>query len=1216
MNIKNKVVTVLALAVFVLPGVSFAASITGTQSAASLKAEIAALLAEVQQLEAQLSAQGQMMTTGTAAPSLAVSIDPSTPSVGTVVMNTTGNTLGVFRFSNPQSTEAIKVTSLILTNTVSAPAITPLASFSNVGLWNGSTELGIAAAPVLVGSSKAGAAVYSYTFNFATPVIIPAGSSIALTVKGDAGSYTNGGVTDDSINQFSIASNNAVIAFGATSNASAVVTVTNAVAYPQTLLRTVLNVIGQSVSTMPPSSFQKIGSVTLTANAAGDVVVKSLKLTFGGNSYNSAFLNSVELRDPSGNDIVSVDQFAEVGITSNGIAWIFDSTSHSLIISAGSSYTMTLWGDLSKLSVVANQVQSITATIQSTGDVSYYDGTNSSAILVNLSANQVPITVVNLSGSTSSVPRPTVRLSTTATTIAVNALTNITWSATNATACTPSGFGSSLFPATAGTVSFVANTPGTYTLSVTCTGPGGTSAPASVTITVTGATTVVPTATISATPTTVTANPSSGAQPITLTWSSTNATACAIWGTNGYNDNGAWGKDGLAPSGSMAVGPYALATSSYTALYRIYCTGPGGTSQTASATVTVNPAPASTPLLSIASVSGLQSSYQVGQSISFTLNGVQLPSDKPADSSDGFNVQASLSANGGLSNINGVNGAYNSATGLWNVTLLAPSTPGTYALSVALYCANTNASCYAQYANAATQVSKSFTLTISPTVTPTQQVPVITTISPNQGTGNNTAVTIYGTNLTGATAVDFYNSSNQEVASAAQFSVASNGQSLSLVLGGAFSGMVGVGTYQVKVVTPGGTSNGLNFTLIPQAAPAAQLSISPSSITIGSGNPMATVTVTNAGASGSTLNWVLAGTPGGISASPQSGTLGAGASQQVTFTYSSSATPTGSTPEGLYFYPVSAISSTGNNGTPAILSVTVTSPQPVQPTYNGTVNVTLDPSTPTNTGTITAGQKGVAFAKMDIGATGGSINLQSLSVVTNNAATMSALSNIKIYNGSTLLGSVAGLTPNPSVSGSSVNIFLSPSLALASGQSVALTIVADVASTASGSFTVGIGGGGGYYSTWNTSGSVYGNSLTVAAAASAAPSISQVQGLTATATGGSVALSWSRASASAGVGVYDIYRSTSSGFTPNLWNMIVQTGGNSYTDSGLTVGAYYYAVAAQDINGVIGTPSAQASVIVTSAQSSAADNSNQTAIIAQSLQNALSQLEALLKSLQ
>jgi hypothetical protein len=135
--------------------------------------------------------------------------------------------------------------------------------------------------------------------------------------------------------------------------------------------------------------------------------------------------------------------------------------------------------------------------------------------------------------------------------------------------------------------------------------------------------------------------------------------------------------------------------------------------------------------------------------------------------------------------------------------------------------------------------------------------------------------------------------------------------------------------YNITCTGPGGTSTPASATVTVNAAPVVstpQLSVSPTSITLGSANPTATVTVTNTGAAASTLSWVLAGYPGGLSVSPQGGTLSSGKSQQVTFTYSSSTTPTGNMPDSLYFYPVSGISGSGNNGTPVVVSLTVTAP--------------------------------------------------------------------------------------------------------------------------------------------------------------------------------------------------------------------------------------------------------------------------------------------------
>ena len=153
--------------------------------------------------------------------------------------------------------------------------------------------------------------------------------------------------------------------------------------------------------------------------------------------------------------------------------------------------------------------------------------------------------------------------------------------------------------------------------------------------------------------------------------------------------------------------------------------------------------------------------------------------------------------------------------------------------------------------------------------------------------------------------------------------------------------------------------------------------------------------------------------------------------------------------------------------------------------------------------------------------------------------------------------------------------------------------------------------------------------------------IPQVQNLIATVSGTSVSLSWSPVTAS-GVWGYNVYRSTSSGFTPNATNNGIAsvTGGTSYADTGLTAGTYYYVVAAMDGNGnILGTASAQvsASVIVLTPiiktpiivspvspvriapllndNVSATNTVSQTAVMLQSLQGVLDQLNAALKSL-
>ena len=87
--------------------------------------------------------------------------------------------------------------------------------------------------------------------------------------------------------------------------------------------------------------------------------------------------------------------------------------------------------------------------------------------------------------------------------------------------------------------------------------------------------------------------------------------------------------------------------------------------------------------------------------------------------------------------------------------------------------------------------------------------------------------------------------------------------------------------------------------------------------------------------------------------------------------------------------------------------------------------------------------------------------------------------------------------------------------------------------------------------------------------------------LTASGLLGSATLSWGAATDDVGVVGYDVYRSTTSGFTPGAANRIAQPPGTGYSDAGLGAGTYFYRVAARDQAGNIGPPSNEASATVT-----------------------------------
>ncbi|MGA8110582.1 MAG: beta-propeller fold lactonase family protein, partial [Acidobacteriaceae bacterium] len=160
--------------------------------------------------------------------------------------------------------------------------------------------------------------------------------------------------------------------------------------------------------------------------------------------------------------------------------------------------------------------------------------------------------------------------------ITLGAGATLTWSSTNATACTASGAWSGTQP-TSGSATESPTAAGTDTYTLTCTGAGG-SANQSATLTV--AAPAAPTTLISVSPATITLG--AGA---TLTWSSTNATACTA--------SGAW-SGSQSTSGTAMETPTATGTDSY----MLTCSGPGG-SASSTATLTVN-APAPTVTIAVA----------------------------------------------------------------------------------------------------------------------------------------------------------------------------------------------------------------------------------------------------------------------------------------------------------------------------------------------------------------------------------------------------------------------------------------------------------------------------------------------------------------------------------------------------------------------------------------------------------------------------------------
>ncbi len=79
---------------------------------------------------------------------------------------------------------------------------------------------------------------------------------------------------------------------------------------------------------------------------------------------------------------------------------------------------------------------------------------------------------------------------------------------------------------------------------------------------------------------------------------------------------------------------------------------------------------------------------------------------------------------------------------------------------------------------------------------------------------------------------------------------------------------------------------------------------------------------------------------------------------------------------------------------------------------------------------------------------------------------------------------------------------------------------------------------------------------------------------------GSVSLAWNASTDNTGVAIYNIHRSTSSGFVPSAANRIGQTTATSYDAAGVAAGDYFFVVTAQDIAGNVSNPSNELAISV------------------------------------
>jgi hypothetical protein len=336
-----------------------------------------------------------------------VTADSSQPAAGQIVMGSTGNTLAVLRFTETSNVENVKITDLNVIDSISGTTSTNKAAFSNLQLFNGATLLGTAGSAVASQSSTA----WIYTFHLATPIVVPQANSISVTLKGDAASFASSGSTDNTTHTFKVATTTdatnltaalAVVALGNTSNKASTASISAANGNTMTVLRTTLTAAGTALggSAHSKANPDDVGTVTFTANAAGPAALNSVKVTFTGAIATSAIFTTASnfsLIDANGNNVVGSDNATVATSTVTGgftATWTFGTGSAGFQISAGSSYTFKVRLNTTAVAATANVSQSLSATVQAAGDVTYTDGLDSNATSsLTLTTAATPFTI-------------------------------------------------------------------------------------------------------------------------------------------------------------------------------------------------------------------------------------------------------------------------------------------------------------------------------------------------------------------------------------------------------------------------------------------------------------------------------------------------------------------------------------------------------------------------------------------------------------------------------------------------------------------------------------------------------------------------------------------------------------------------------------------------------------------------------------------------------
>jgi hypothetical protein len=334
-----------------------------------------------------------------------VSVDPSNPPSKQVVLGSTNQTLANFRFT-ADNNEDIRITDMdveiVAVDTSTAPA-----TFRNVRLLDGSSVVGWGTAlsgPVAttspgLGNPSTADSVFTSSFHFATPLVVPKNQTKTYTLAADVASYTESPSSHNVQYAARVAS---VTAVGNDSNES-VPSATTTFANAQTTLRTKLSVasftsLGSSSGRVRSAS-DEVAKLILNVDPAYNAEFRSVKLTFSGgavSNYNASNAATdtasfqVELVDESNNVVASTSTLTETGVNT-GVFVAQLNLSSPRIITAGQQDQLKLRVDSSRFNNVSQQTDALSIRISAKEDLVWREqGGNTDLVL---EPGVVPLTV-------------------------------------------------------------------------------------------------------------------------------------------------------------------------------------------------------------------------------------------------------------------------------------------------------------------------------------------------------------------------------------------------------------------------------------------------------------------------------------------------------------------------------------------------------------------------------------------------------------------------------------------------------------------------------------------------------------------------------------------------------------------------------------------------------------------------------------------------------